>query len=154
MVGSAVYRKPTHTDLYLQWDSHHSISSEYSLVGTLHHRAKTICSSPQLLQQEEDHLSRVEKMQVCCMGNKQSEDQDENTSSKEEHQEQCKQSEELSETIHSGAILPWTKGEHKENMWQVWGTSPSQGRCYHQEPPGGPQRPRSHAEKEWDYLQI
>ena len=29
------------------------------MVGTLHHRAKTICSSPQLLQQEEDHLSRV-----------------------------------------------------------------------------------------------
>ena len=29
------------------------------MVCTLHHRAKTICSSPQLLQQEEDHLYRV-----------------------------------------------------------------------------------------------
>ena len=58
-LSTTVYRKPTHTDLYLQWNSHHSISSKYSVVGTLHHRAKTVCSSPQLLQQEEDHLSRV-----------------------------------------------------------------------------------------------
>ena len=57
-LSTTVYRKPTHTDLYLKWDSHHTISSKYSVVGTLHHRAKTICSSPQLLQQE-DHLSRV-----------------------------------------------------------------------------------------------
>ena len=61
MVGSAqtVCRKPTHTDMYLQWDSHHTFSSKYSVVGTLHHRARTVCSDPQLLQQEEEHLSRV-----------------------------------------------------------------------------------------------
>ena len=58
-LSTAVYRKPTHTDLYLQWHSHHTILSKYSVVGTLHHRAKTICSSPQLLQQEEDHLYGV-----------------------------------------------------------------------------------------------
>ena len=55
-LSTTVYRKPTHTNLYLQWDSHHTISSKYSVVGTLHHRAKTICSSPQLLQEEEEHL--------------------------------------------------------------------------------------------------
>ena len=44
-----MYRKPTHTDLYLQWDSNHAVSSEYSVAGSLHHRAKTICSSPELL---------------------------------------------------------------------------------------------------------
>ena len=43
---TTVYRKPTHTDLYLHWDSHHTISSKYSVIGTLHHRAKTICSNP------------------------------------------------------------------------------------------------------------
>ena len=58
-LSTTVYRKPTHTNLYLQWDSHHPISSKYSVVGTLHHRAKTICSSPHMLQQEEDHLSKV-----------------------------------------------------------------------------------------------
>ena len=54
-LNTTVHRKPTHTDLYLQWDSHHTISSKYSVVGTLHHGSKTICSSPQLLQQEKNN---------------------------------------------------------------------------------------------------
>ena len=54
-----VYRKPTHTDMYLKWDSHHPISSKYSVIGTLHHRAKTVCSTPDKLKSEEEHLSRV-----------------------------------------------------------------------------------------------
>ena len=58
---TSVYRKPTHADLYLQWDSHHTISSKYSVVGTLYHRAKTICSSTQLLQKEEQHFFQALK---------------------------------------------------------------------------------------------
>ena len=38
---------------------YHPISSKYSVVGTLHHRAKTVCSSPDMLKREEEHLSRV-----------------------------------------------------------------------------------------------
>ena len=49
-LSTTVCREPTHTDLYLQWDSNHTVSSKYSVVGTLHHRAQIICSSPQLLQ--------------------------------------------------------------------------------------------------------
>ena len=56
---STVFRKPTHTDLYLKWDSHHTLPSKYIVVGTLLHRAKTICSDPQLLKQEEDHLYKA-----------------------------------------------------------------------------------------------
>ena len=37
-----VYWKPTHPDQYLQWDSHHSLSSKYSVIGTLTHRAKVV----------------------------------------------------------------------------------------------------------------
>ena len=58
-LSSTAYRKPTHTDLNLQWDSHHTLPSKYSMIGTLHHRAKTICSNPQLLKQEKDHLYRA-----------------------------------------------------------------------------------------------
>ena len=58
-ITTSVFRMPTHTDLYMQWDSHHAISSKYSVIGTLHHRANTICSSPELLQQEEHHLKKV-----------------------------------------------------------------------------------------------
>ena len=44
-----VYLKPTHTDQYLQWDSHHSLSSKYSVIGTLNHRAKVVCTNSELL---------------------------------------------------------------------------------------------------------
>ena len=58
-LSSTVCRKPTHTELYLQWDSHHTLPSKYGVIGTLLHRAKAICSNPQLLKQEEDHLYRA-----------------------------------------------------------------------------------------------
>ena len=58
-LSTTVYRKLTHTDLYLHWDSHHTIPSKYSMIGTLYHRAKTICSNLQLLKQEEDNLHRA-----------------------------------------------------------------------------------------------
>ena len=58
---TSVYRKPTHTDLYLQWDSHHTIPSKYSVVGTLYHRAKTICSNQEMLLKEEQHLFQALK---------------------------------------------------------------------------------------------
>ena len=52
-------RKPTHTDQYLQWDSHHHLSAKFSVIHTLSHRAKAVCSKPELLQQEKDHLRKA-----------------------------------------------------------------------------------------------
>ena len=76
-------------------------------------------------------------MQVPCMGNKQSEDQDENTSPKEEHQEQYNQK----HCQRPYIVVPHYQGlseSIKRTCDKYGGTSPSQGRCYHQEPPGGP----------------
>ena len=53
------YRKPTHTDLYLHWDSHHDLYAKLSVINTLKHRAKTVCSSYYLLKEEEDHLNKA-----------------------------------------------------------------------------------------------
>ena len=36
----SAYRKPTHTEQYVQWDSHHNLAAKYSAIGTLTHRAK------------------------------------------------------------------------------------------------------------------
>ena len=44
-----VYRKPTHTDQYLQWDSHHHLLAKYSVINTLPHRVQTVCNKPELL---------------------------------------------------------------------------------------------------------
>ena len=52
---TTVYRKPTYTDMYLYWDSYHHLSAKFSFINTLRHRAKTVCSNSQLLQQEVDH---------------------------------------------------------------------------------------------------
>ena len=54
-----VYRKPTHIDLYLWWNSHHNLASKYSVINTLTHRARTICSTPQLLNSKLQHLEKV-----------------------------------------------------------------------------------------------
>ena len=58
-LSTTVYRKPTHTDQYLQWDSHHHLSAKFSVIHTLSYRAKTVCSKPELLQQEKDHLRQA-----------------------------------------------------------------------------------------------
>ena len=55
----SVYCKPTHTDQYLQWDSYHSLSAKYSVISTLTHRAKTVCTDPELLQKELTHLRKA-----------------------------------------------------------------------------------------------
>ena len=54
-----VYRKPTHTDLYLPWDSNHNLSAKYSVIKILTHRAHTICSTPKLLEKELNRLVEV-----------------------------------------------------------------------------------------------
>ena len=50
-----VYRKSTYTDQYLQWDIHHHLPAKFSVIHTLSHRAQTVCSKPEFLQQEKDH---------------------------------------------------------------------------------------------------
>ena len=111
------------------------------MVGTLHHRAKTIWSSPQLLQQEEDHLYTVltrwkyptwaiNRVKIKMKTPAQKKSTKNNANNQKNHQRPY-------------IVVPYLSGAEwkpKENMQQVWGTSPFQWRCYHQKPPGGPTR--------------
>ena len=54
-----VYRKPTNTGQYLQWDSHHHLSAKLSVIQILTHRAQTVCSNPELLHKEKAHLRKA-----------------------------------------------------------------------------------------------
>ena len=62
-LATTVYRKPTHNNQYLQWDSHHAISNKYSIKSSLLHRAKNICSNQHLLEEEQTQTQRA--LSVC-----------------------------------------------------------------------------------------
>ena len=56
-----VYRKPTHTNLYLHWNNHYHLSAKFSVTNTLKHRARTVCSNHLLLKKDKGHLNRALK---------------------------------------------------------------------------------------------
>ena len=58
-IESTVYRKPTHTDRYIDYNSNCPISAKLSVINTLLHRAKQVCSTPEFLTKEMDHLQKV-----------------------------------------------------------------------------------------------
>ena len=57
-IVTSVYRKPTHMDKYLDFNSNHPKSAKCAVVRALTDRAKNLCSSPELLT-EVDHLGKV-----------------------------------------------------------------------------------------------
>ena len=54
--STTVYRKPTHTDQYLHWDSNHHITAKQSVYNTLAHRAKIVSSTQDKLDRELQHI--------------------------------------------------------------------------------------------------
>ena len=54
-LSSQVYRKPTHTDHYLQFGSHHPLIHKLGVIRTLHYRAETIVSENSQISKEKDH---------------------------------------------------------------------------------------------------
>ena len=62
-LSTSIYRKPTHTNQYLQWDSHHSIANKFSVINSLIHRANNICSNQ---EQKKEELTQIEKALTTC----------------------------------------------------------------------------------------
>ena len=56
---TTVYRKPTHTDQYLAYDSHHPQSVKRGIVKCLYDGAKHLTSKPSAISKEKKHLSSV-----------------------------------------------------------------------------------------------
>ena len=54
-----MYRKPMCTDQSLQWDSHHNLAAKYIVISTLTHRARTVCTMPELLNKKIYNLRKV-----------------------------------------------------------------------------------------------
>ena len=55
LLTTTVYRKPTHTDQYLAYDSHHPQSVKRGIVKCLYDRAKHLTSKPSAISEEKKH---------------------------------------------------------------------------------------------------
>ena len=56
---TSVYRKPTHTDQYPAYDSHHPQSVKRGIVKCLYDRSKHLITKPSVISQEKKHLASV-----------------------------------------------------------------------------------------------
>ena len=59
--STTVYRKATHMDQYLHWDSNHHITAKQSVFNTLAHRAKKVSSSQDSMDKELEHIKSAIK---------------------------------------------------------------------------------------------
>ena len=55
----SVYRKPTHTDQYLQFESNQPFQHKLGVVRTLYHRCKVLCTEEDSKLKEIEHLKKV-----------------------------------------------------------------------------------------------
>ena len=60
-VKTTVYRKPTHTERYLHFDSYHPPHVKTGIIQTLIHSSKVISCDPDSHSQEIKHLTDVFK---------------------------------------------------------------------------------------------
>ena len=153
---TSVCRKPTHTDQYLQWNSHHHLSAKFSVINTLKHRAKTVCSNHHLLKEEEDHLHKA--LRRC----KYPEWALSRANIKQKRKTNTNQGT-LNTTNKRGnnnkpcIVVPYIQGnggELQEHLQKTWGRNVFQRRQHNQRPPGTPQRQSHHPAKEWSDLQV
>ena len=61
-----VYRKPTHTNQHLVYDSPHPQSVKHSIVKCLYKRTKHLVTKPSVISEEKKHLSSVLILFLSC----------------------------------------------------------------------------------------
>ncbi len=61
----SVYRKPTHTDQYLQYSSNQPLQHKLGVIRTLVHHSNTICSNEAAQDYEINHVRKVLSVSGC-----------------------------------------------------------------------------------------
>ena len=64
-----VYRKPTHTNQYLQWDSHHAISNKYSVISSLLQSQGYLLQQRVIGRRTNADSKSLNNLQISSMGN-------------------------------------------------------------------------------------
>ena len=54
-----IYRKPTHTDQYLNFTSNHPLEHKLGVIRTLFHRAETVITDPLTVKKEKEHITKA-----------------------------------------------------------------------------------------------
>ena len=62
-ITTEIYRKPTHTDQYLLWSSHHPIKQKLNMVRNLMHRADTFIADEER-RKVDNEMVRV-ALRIC-----------------------------------------------------------------------------------------
>ena len=60
---TTVFRKPTHTDQYLDFNSAHPEEHKLGVIKTLHQRAEVLTTDPDDLKSEKSHVNKA--LEVC-----------------------------------------------------------------------------------------
>ena len=60
-LATIVYRKPTHINRYLDFQSHHPVVHKIAVVRTLNHLAKNLLFIPAAIAEEERKVAQVLK---------------------------------------------------------------------------------------------
>ena len=147
-----------HTNQYLQWDSHHEISAKYSVISTLFHRAKEVCSTKQHLEDEQVHIKQalsackyprwaLNRIEMKTRAKKQS---------KNKNQGPRGNNNPTKRRTH--ITVPYIKGlgESVKNICKRYGIQVyifKRGKTI-KEPPDGTQGQRSNHSEKWHHLQI
>ena len=148
-IKTTVFRKPTHTDMYLHWDSYHHLSAKYSVINTLRHRAKTVCSTKQLLT-EEDHLYnalRRCKYHLWAW----------NRVNIKKKQKRNNQGNNNNNTKKPYFVVPYMKGlgeTCKKHLQETWSGDVLQRRKHHQRSTGTSQGQRHHTQEKWGDIHV
>ena len=54
-----IYRKPTHTDQYLNFESNHPLEHKLGVIQTLFHRAETVITDPKVVDEGKLHVKKA-----------------------------------------------------------------------------------------------
>ena len=136
-----VYRKPAHTDQYLQWDSHHNLAAKHSMISNLTHRARTVFTKSELLNKELQHLKKALtkcKYPKCALDKVERKftNISQENSNVEPREEDCDSPSGSTTGRDPGkdkykkglyTLYTGTRREHQEDIWEVWHPDPLQG---------------------------